>query len=74
MTSVPPSDNSTGNTAKRDRQSSALFVIVAVALLCVSAIQVAWLAWKHDPRVHVPARVAFFLAFVLLPAAAAGGP
>lgn len=65
MTSTPTS-TSTAGAADRDRRPSALFLIVVVGLMTFTAVRVAWLGWKHDPRVHVAAPIAFVLAFVML--------
>jgi hypothetical protein len=46
------------------------FVIVSVGLMTFAAACVAWLGWKHDPRVHVPTPIAFVVAFVMLAVAA----
>lgn len=65
MTSIPPS-GSTGNDAERVPRRSVPVIVFAVALMAFSALRVVWLAWKHDPQVHVPVPVAYTLAFVML--------
>lgn len=65
-----PSSTSDKVAPAGERRPPALFVIVGVGLMTFAAIRIAWLAWKHDPQVHVPAPIAFVLAFVMLAAAA----
>ena len=65
-----PTSTSTTDAAERERRPSTPFVIVSVGLMTLTAVSVAWLAWKRDPQVHVSAPIAFVLAFVMLAGAA----
>ena len=65
MTSIPPSDTS-GTEAERTPRQSLGVILFAIGLMAFSALRVVWLAWKHDPQMHVPTPVAYILAFVML--------
>src|SRR5690348_837719 len=65
MTSIPPSDTS-GTEAERTPRQSLAVILFAIGLMAFSALRVVWLAWKHDPQMHVPTSVAYILAFVML--------
>lgn len=65
MTSIPPS-GSTSDPAGRERRPSLSILVLSVGLMAFSALRIVWLAARHDPQVHVPAPVAYTLAFVML--------
>ena len=67
---LSPTPSSATKVIEREQRPSPLQLIVIVGLLTFSALQLAWLGWKHDPRVHVAAPIAIMLAVMLLVAAA----
>lgn len=65
MTSIPPSGTATTDAERAPRPPVA-WVIFAAGLMDFSALRIVWLVSRHDPQVHVPAFVAYLLAFVMV--------
>jgi len=65
MPTNPPSGTA-GNDARNAERPPVAVTIVAARVMSLSALLMIRLSLRHDPRVHVPAPIAFVLAFVML--------